>query len=228
MVLITDANGQPKRFRYGNTDKEVIIYIDVLETTAGQYVRFLNEKGGNKVEGGAPWLKIDPDFTDIEVGEESSKHQVKPQYKNRPVINVNWFGARAYCRWAGKSLPTEEEWVAAAQPLGQASFPWGNQKDQLEDYCNTGRKGDQNAIGGLYPKDQSRVGCFDMAGNVAEWCEDWFNPKDAVSKRAVRGGSFNDKDQTNCFEINNRRDLDQVTHHRWVGFRGVVRIPVEK
>ena len=145
--------------------------------------------------------------------------------KRRSVCKVNWFGARAYCKWAGKALPREEEWVAAARPAGGGAFPWGAEGKRFTELCNSGDiRG--NMPGGEFDKDRSRVGCFDMGGNVAEWCEDWFDPKDPVSKRTIKGGSFLDKVMCD-FEVGSRRPGDQVSHYRWVGFRGVVRIPVE-
>jgi hypothetical protein len=225
MALITDAQGRPRRFKDHTTGDDVISYIDVLETTASQYVTFLKAQGGNKEEGGAEWLKIDPEFTDI-VRDDSGVFRSKEGAAKLPVINVNWFGARAYCRWAGKALPREEEWVASGSSSGEGPYPWGMDSKDLSKYCSMGQK-PTNRPGGLYPKDRSRVGCFDMAGNVAEWCEDWFDEKDAVSKRVVAAGSFEDRDPK-LFEIRSRRGIDQVNHLRWVGFRGVVRLPIDK
>jgi serine/threonine-protein kinase len=222
MVLITDAKGQPVRFRNKDSRKEEIVYIDVLETTAAQYVKYLNEEG-NREDGGVSYLKLDPKFTDIRK-EGPGRFAVKPDGKNRAVINVNWFGARAYCAWAGKALPREEEWAAAARPRAAGPYVWGKRRPVFGEDCHGART--YNAVGGSVAKDVSAARCFDLAGNVAEWCDDYYDEKDRASKRAVRGGSFNDKNPKD-FEIASRRPVNQVTHHRWLGFWGVVRLPIE-
>jgi serine/threonine-protein kinase len=224
MVLITDASGQPRRFMNPATGKEEIVYIDMLETTTGQFVKFLNARGGNKEEGGVRWTRIEPDFTDME--EKDGRFVLRNGRAQFAVMNVNWFGAGAYCRWAGKELPREEEWRAAAAPAGEGKYPWGAGFDKPEALCNCAQSNKDNAPGGRFPRDRSRVNCLDMAGNVAEWCEDYFQKGDP-SRRVVCGGSFLDKEAKD-FEVTARRAVDQVKHERWVGFRGVVRIPVDK
>ena len=227
MVLITDGTGQPIRFPCATPGKDEIVYIDTLETTAAQYVRFLNSVGGNKEDGGVPWLKVD-EFTDLKM-KDGGLFAAKEKYRQNAITNVNWFGAVAYCRWAGKELPRQDEWCQAAGPTGEGSHPWGTGFDHPEKLCNCAHVTEYhgyNAPGGQFKADLSRVGCFDMAGNVAEWCEDYFAKGDP-SKRVVCGGSFNDKDPA-MFEITSRRGVDQVTHVHWVGFRGVVRLPVDK
>jgi serine/threonine-protein kinase len=146
------------------------------------------------------------------------------------VYDVNWFGAKHYCEWAGKQLPREEEWRLAALPKGSGSYPWGTGVERLHELCNMARKED-NALKsvptpvGKFVKDHSAVGCFDMAGNLAEWCEDYFEK--GPSERVVCGGSCRDTD-AKWFQVEARRPLDKVAHQWWVGFRGVIRIPVEK
>jgi hypothetical protein len=227
MVLLTDPDCQPHRFPSKESGKEEIVYIDVTETTNRQFARFLNDKG-NDDHGGRKYIDLELEKTmrDLEYDEEKKIYVVRKKYwTEAPVIAVSWYGARAYCGWAGKSLPRKEEWLFAAAPGSGGEYPWGAAFDKSA--CNSGFvAGDKfNRPSGEFMKDRSRIGCFDMAGNVAEWCENYAN--EPQGKRVVCGGSFKDKDP-NVFKITSVRGVTQESHKSWIGFRGVIRISVDK
>lgn len=121
---------------------------------------------------------------------------------NHPIVNVTWSDAEAYCEWAGGRLPTEAEWEKAARGTDGRVYPWGNAWDNSK--CANGQLHlTSTAPVGSYLGGMSPYGCLDMAGNVWEWCSDWYgedyyktspnrNPTgpDSGDYRVMRGGCW--------------------------------------
>jgi len=129
---------------------------------------------------------------------------------NFPVVHVAYEDAEAYARWAGKRLPTEAEWEFAARGgLSGKAYAWGDQlKPNGRWQCNAyqGRFPDadtaEDGFRGLAPVRQyspNGYGLFDMAGNVWEWCSDWYRP-DYYAAQAAMGLSVNPRGPGESFD----------------------------
>ena len=152
-------------------------HIDRYEVTNALYARFLAANG---------------------------KGSPGPATPNHPVTGVTWRDADAYCKWAGKRLPTEAEWEKAARGADGRKFPWGSQWEKGR-ANGDGARGEPAPVGS-YPQGASPFGVHDVGGNVWEWVADWHghdyyergprqNPRGPSEgdRKVLRGGSFVDK-----------------------------------
>ena len=145
-------------------DREVRVrsfYMDQHEVTNGQYCQFLND--GNAMH----WN------VDQEIGKKDDRFASEPGKEQWPVYAVSWLDADAYSRWAGKRLPTDAEWLWAAAGKEGRKYAWGNEPISPERANYGGNVGHPQPVGS-YPKGRSPHGLYDLTGNVAEWCDDWF------------------------------------------------------
>jgi formylglycine-generating enzyme required for sulfatase activity len=103
-----------------------------------------------------------------------AEHQ--KDFDRLPMTGVTWFNAYDYCGWAGKRLPTEAEWEKAARGTDGREYPWGNNWDVKR--MNAGNEGAWEygvAPVGSYREGVSPYGVYDLAGNVMEWVQDWYD-----------------------------------------------------
>jgi formylglycine-generating enzyme required for sulfatase activity len=178
---VGDPDEFPAHKVYVNT-----FFIDKHQLSVAQYARFLED---TLHEGPPEWNVMN-----------------RTQHRNRPVTNVDWVEAEAYCKWAGKRLPTEAEWEKAARGTDGRTYPWGNEPP-TGIRVNAGRAIWSNHAaltpGGTFEEGKSPYGVYDMAGNAWEWVSDWYdqdyyktsNPQNPTGPttgmhKVIRGGSW--------------------------------------
>jgi formylglycine-generating enzyme len=141
---------------------------------------------------------------------------------DHPAVNVNWYAAVAYCRWAEKRLPSEAEWEYAARGGLNALFPWGNEPvDKTRaNYFGSGLR--TTSPVGTYPA--NRYGIFDMAGNVWEFLADEWQPYSSSPQKNPVAGDNRLLDATAFLKVKTRRvirggSFDGAPVNFWVEYR---------
>ncbi len=151
-------------------------WMDATEVTVGQFKKFL-ESSDYKPDEPIDWDNV-------------SKYS--PTEKH-PMIYVSWHDATAYAKWAEKRLPTGKEWEWAARGgLQNKEYSWGEDESLARDYANysgTGGKDKWSTCSPVGSFKPNGYGLFNMAGNVQEWCQDWYDSD--KDERVLRGGSWN-------------------------------------
>jgi formylglycine-generating enzyme required for sulfatase activity len=197
-----DADEQPVHKVYLDA-----FFIDIHQLSVAQYARFLENTRHD----------VPPEWSLMN----------RPQNQNRPIANVDWADAAAYCKWAGKRLATEAEWEKAARGTDGRTYPWGNEPPTAL-HANSGKDVWNNhavlTTVGSFEEGKSPYGVYDMAGNVWEWVGDWYdqnyykaspqqNPAGPPMGlyKVIRGGSWGSS-------RSNLRSSDRETH--LTSFRG--------
>jgi formylglycine-generating enzyme required for sulfatase activity len=209
VFVMGDDEVSPRREVYVDA-----FYMDRLEITMSRYAAFLTSTSSRRV----------PDYWEEAGGNER---------EDLPVIGVSWHDADAYCRWAGKRLPTEAEWEKAARGTDERTYPWGNDSPTPDhaNYQNTAPGPYDGALVpvGTHALGKSAYGIEDLAGNAAEWVADWYaegfasgdvydprGPGEGSSK-VLRGGGRYDPDYRLAAAA--RSFADPETRSDDIGFR---------
>ncbi len=208
-------------FIMGSSDEDIEMYLQMFIYRRPS--RYTNEKPQHTVYLDAFYID-EYEVTNAQYGEfmAATGHFSPPYWEDelfnqpeQPVMSVTWEDAKAYADWVGKRLPTEAEWEKAARGTDGRFWTWGSEWDAaklngndvgtVEGYVYTSPVGS-------FPQGVSPYGVHDMAGNVWEWCEDWYdenyysyspriNPKGPAcgDNHVLRGGDWSmNKDFTRC------------------------------
>jgi formylglycine-generating enzyme required for sulfatase activity len=213
---LVDRNNEIERDRLDDGPAHKVylksFYMDKYEVTNEEYARFTDTTAATP-----PWYWP---HGKVPKGEEQ-----------RPVYNVSWAEATAYCSWAGKRLPTEAEWERAARGgLERKRFPWGDD-EAIRNKAHLGFPWGPTKVGSFPPND---YGLYDMIGNVWEWTNDWYNrdyyavspdrnpegPKTGTYK-VIRGAGWTDGDDPRNLMVSHRSYVDPTTRAFTIGVRCV-------
>ena len=174
-LLELDRNVEAGRFDVEIPQREVYMsayLIDKYPVTNAEYKKFI-ESGGYKQRD--LWSDAGWDYVQRSKPLDSDVvNSAMDGEDDCPVVNVSWYEAEAFARYAGKRLPTEAEWEKAARGTDGRIYPWGNEFDKAKLNCAESRIEKPTPVT-RYLRGQSVYGCFDMAGNVWEWTADWFD-----------------------------------------------------
>jgi formylglycine-generating enzyme required for sulfatase activity len=139
--------------------------MDIHPVTNEQFLRFLQAMGGEKDSNNNDIIRL----RDARIKRSSGKLIIEAGYGKHPVVGVTWYGAVAYAKWIGKRLPTEGEWeIAALGGSHDAIYPTGREIDRSQANFFSS---DTVPVMSFPP---NGYGLYDMAGNVYNWCMDWY------------------------------------------------------
>jgi formylglycine-generating enzyme required for sulfatase activity len=198
LTWLVDGKGMVRvpagEFLYGDQKEKINLpefWIDQTPVTNAEFERFVKasnykttaeQKGSGYAYDGKEWK-------DTKGADWRHPHGPKTSLQgilDHPVVQVSWADAAAYARWAGKRLPTEQEWEKAARGVDGREYPWGDRAptDQL---CNFNMNVKATTPVGKYsPQGDSPDGCVDMAGNVWDWTASDYDK----SHKVLCGGSW--------------------------------------
>jgi formylglycine-generating enzyme required for sulfatase activity len=197
-------------------------FMDIYEVTNAKYAQCVAE---------GPCTLPSKDYSNLR-----ESYYNNPAYADYPVIWVDWNQANTYCDWVGKRLPTEAEFEKASRDNSTRMYPWGDQMPNcnLTNFqADAGHCVNDTTPVGSYPTGASPYGVLDIAGNVGEWTNDWYdsnyysyspyrNPTGPATgeMRVVRSGCWNG--DWEILRSVNKASFTVVNNQNKLGFRCVL------
>lgn len=206
-------------------------YISKYEITNTEYAAYMNAIGANADGSVAGVEYLDMDDADIQISYSGGLFVVDAGKDNFPVIEVSWYGAKAYCEYYGGRLPTEAEWEFAAKGGTSSNGYTYSGSNTLGDvaWYTSNSGGATHSVG---TKNANELGLHDMSGNVWEWCNDWYDNNYYSSSpgndpqgpatgtyRVDRGGGWGGN--ASYCRVANRRGNSPTSTGNDLGFRAV-------
>ena len=211
----TDATDERPQHRVYVRD----FWLERHKITNREFALFLDARGLRSADGEDYFDHDDPD---ARIHRRDGRFTADPGFEDHPAVEVTWYGARDYCRWRGRRLPTEAEWEKAARGEDRRRYPWGDLPPDpvLAVY---GRAYNATDRGDRRPAGDGPTGVQDLVGNLREWTASEYRPypyrpedgREAPARRAarvVRGASHDDP--ADALRVTIRRFYSYDGEHR--------------
>jgi formylglycine-generating enzyme len=205
-------------------------YLAIHPVTNAQYARFLCQRRPSDSDL-KKWITLGGYYCFVR--RTGRGYEAYGGREDHPVVDVSWYGAVAYCQWAGLRLPSELEWEKGARGVVGRDYPWGNawNPNKCRNDKNQGLMGTCSVWS--HPEGCSYWGHYQMAGNVWEWCADVWDSRayerykrgdltpplsDDSAIRVMRGGSWG-LDAPDLFRCAFRQYNRPIVRNHDFGFR---------